>query len=37
MTSTEDGFQIRATLDAFEGDARIFARSWDESIPRKLV
>ena len=37
MTSTEECFQIRATLDAFEGDARIFARSWDESIPRKLV
>jgi putative CocE/NonD family hydrolase len=30
-------FRIRATLDAFEGDSRLFARSWDTSIPRDLV
>ena len=37
LTATEEVFQIRATLDAYEGDARIFARSWDEEVPRKLV
>ena len=37
MASTEQFFQIRATLDAYDGDARVFARSWDESIPRKLA
>ncbi|WP_101065785.1 CocE/NonD family hydrolase [Roseovarius salinarum] len=37
LTATEGTFQIRATLDAYEGDARIFARSWDEEVPRDLV
>ncbi|MGF1503488.1 MAG: CocE/NonD family hydrolase [Paracoccaceae bacterium] len=37
LTATETDFQIRATLDAYEGDARIFSRSWDEEIPRDLV
>ena len=37
LTATEAAFQIRATLDAYEGDVRVFARSWDEEIPRKLV
>ena len=37
LSSTEETFQIRATLDAYEGDARIFARSWDEIVPRNLV
>ncbi|TVR66764.1 MAG: CocE/NonD family hydrolase [Spirochaetaceae bacterium] len=34
LTSTRTHFRIRATLDAYEGDARIFARSWDEIVPR---
>ena len=34
LTATATHFQILATLDAYEGDARIFARSWDEKIPR---
>ncbi len=37
LTSTEESFLIRATLDAYEGDARVFARSWDEEIGRSLV
>ncbi|MFN2332550.1 MAG: CocE/NonD family hydrolase [Halomonas sp.] len=37
MTSDADNFRIRATLDAWEGDTRIFARTWDETIPRDLV
>jgi uncharacterized protein len=34
LSSTRTHFRIRATLDAYEGDARIYARSWDETIPR---
>ncbi len=37
MTSDPENFRIRATLDAWEGDTRIFARTWDETIPRDLV
>ncbi len=34
LSSTRTHFRIRATLDAYDGDARILARSWDETIPR---
>jgi hypothetical protein len=37
LSSSEDRFFIRATLDAYEGDVRVFAKSWDEEIPRDLV
>jgi hypothetical protein len=37
LTSTEDAFVIRATLDAYEGEARVFSKSWDEKVPRNLV
>ena len=37
LTADHTHFRIRATLDAFEGDSRLFARSWDTSIPRDLV
>jgi hypothetical protein len=37
LTSSETHFHIRADLDAFEGDSRVFSRSWDERIPRDLV
>jgi putative CocE/NonD family hydrolase len=37
LTSTRTHFHILATLDAYEGDARTFAKSWDEMIPRNLV
>jgi putative CocE/NonD family hydrolase len=37
LTADPTHFRIRATLDAFEGDSRLFARSWDTSIPRDLV
>jgi hypothetical protein len=37
LTSTPETFIVRATLDAYEGDVRVFAESWDESIPRNLV
>lgn len=34
LTSTRTHFRIHATLDAYEGDARVFAKSWDETVPR---
>ncbi|QFU03053.1 Cocaine esterase [Halomonas sp. THAF5a] len=37
LTADADNFRIRATLDAWEGETRIFARTWDETIPRDLV
>ena len=37
MTSDEENFRLRATLDAWEGETRIYARTWDETIPRDLV
>ncbi|WP_372614594.1 CocE/NonD family hydrolase [Halomonas sp.] len=37
MTSDPDNFRVRATLDAWEGDTRLYARTWDETIPRDLV
>jgi hypothetical protein len=36
LTSTRTHFRIRATLDAYEEDTRIFTKTWDESIPRDL-
>ena len=37
LSSTRTHFLIRATLDAYEGDARVFSKTWDESITRALV
>ena len=37
LTSTATRFLIRATLDAYEGDVRVFSKSWDETVPRRLV
>ncbi|WP_163577590.1 CocE/NonD family hydrolase [Halomonas faecis] len=37
LTSDAENFRIRATLDAWEGDTRIYARTWDETVPRDLV
>ncbi|MCK0744244.1 CocE/NonD family hydrolase [Chromohalobacter nigrandesensis] len=37
MTSTAESFRLRATLDAYEDDSRVFSKSWDEEIPRDLV
>ena len=34
MSATESDFLISATLDAFEGDVRVFTRTWDAKIPR---
>ncbi|MBM3572187.1 MAG: CocE/NonD family hydrolase, partial [Alphaproteobacteria bacterium] len=37
LTSTATEFRVRARLDAFEGETRVFARDWDSTIPRDLV
>lgn len=37
QTATRDAFQIRAEMDAFEGDNRLMSRNWDCTVPRNLV
>jgi len=37
MWATPEAFRLQAELDAYEGGARVFARSWDEHVPRDLV
>ena len=37
LTSNATHFRVRAMLDAFEGDSRIFSKTWDTEIPRDLV
>jgi hypothetical protein len=32
-----DSFIVEADLEAFEGDRRIFSRSWTRRIPRDLM
>jgi len=37
LTSTSTHFRIDAQLDAFEGERRVFAETWNEDIERDLV
>lgn len=37
LTSTRTHFRIRATLDAYHRDTRIFSKTWDEMIPRDMA
>jgi hypothetical protein len=37
LTSQREHFLVRATIDAYEGDVRVFAKSWDEAISRDLM
>lgn len=37
LTSTEETFDVTASLDAFEGERRVFARRWTFAIPRDHV
>ena len=37
VTCTLDSFEIDAGLEAFEGETRIFERTWKTSIPRDLL
>ncbi len=35
--SDRDNFVIHATLDAYEGEQRVYSQTWDYTIPRHLV
>ncbi|MCG6657819.1 CocE/NonD family hydrolase [Halomonas campisalis] len=37
LTSSAEVFLLHATLDAYEGERRVFCRCWDLTIPRRLV
>jgi hypothetical protein len=37
LSATREEFRVEATLDAFEGEARVFCRSWNTAVPRDLV
>ena len=37
MSATRDSFRIVAKITANEGLSEVFAREWDETIPRDLV
>ena len=37
LTSDAETFRLHATLDAYEGETRVFCRSWDLRLPRRLV
>lgn len=34
LTSDDTAFHVDATLDGYEGDRRVFSRTWNESVPR---
>jgi hypothetical protein len=36
MAVTKDSWLVAATLEAFEGERRVFSRTWDSAIPRDL-
>jgi len=37
LTSDAQNFRIRAELDAWEDESRVFSKSWDRTIPRDMV
>lgn len=37
LTSSKYRFHIRATLDAYLNGSRVFSKSWDEKVDRKLL
>ena len=37
LTCSPEEFEIHATLDAYEGAARVFSKTWNTSVPRQLV
>ena len=37
LTSTATDFHLRAELDAYEGDKRVYSQNWDNIIPRDFV
>ncbi len=37
LTSTAEEFHVDADLDAYEGDRRVYCRTWDITVPRDLL
>jgi len=37
LTCDPQNFYLRAELDAYEGDTRVFSKNWSRTIPRDLV
>ncbi len=37
LTSDRDHFRIEAELKAYEGDAEVFSKTWDEKVERDLL
>jgi hypothetical protein len=37
MTADAEAFHVTTELDAYEADARVFARAWAFRFPRDLV
>jgi hypothetical protein len=37
LTADAEAFHVRADLDAFEGEKRVFCKSWDRRIPRDHI
>jgi hypothetical protein len=37
MTATREAFQVTSTLEVFENEQRVFAKTWDFQIPRDGV
>ncbi|MTE19382.1 CocE/NonD family hydrolase [Streptomyces sp. TRM43335] len=37
LRCTEEEFVVNATLDGYEGENRVFSRTWNERLPRDLV
>jgi len=37
LTSDKEHFYVHAKLDAYEGEARVFSKNWNEKIPRNLL
>jgi putative CocE/NonD family hydrolase len=37
LTASKDAFHLRASLDAFEGETRVFTKNWSFDIPRNGV
>ena len=37
LTADADHFYVTCRLDAYEGETRVFARTWDFKIPRDFI
>jgi hypothetical protein len=37
MSATAGSFQVTNALDAYEGDDRVFTRTWNAEVPRDCV